>query len=135
MTRAMAKQVFVPHKSMLDLLDEYPSCAPPFEVFLDMTAATATALLFDLLLASRRRRHMQHHGRGAGGPALSGRGSSAGSASNYLAAQPADATVYAFVRKPTIPFHPPENPHLPMIMIGPGTGVAPFRGFLSSARR
>ncbi len=64
------------------------------------------------------------------GPALSGRGEFRGVCSNYLAVQPADATVYAFVRKPTIPFHPPENPHLPMIMIGPGTGIAPFRGFL-----
>jgi len=26
--------------------------------------------------------------------------------SNYLAAQLADATLYGFIRKPTIPFHP-----------------------------
>ena len=31
-----------------------------------------------------------------------------GQGSNYLAAQPAHATVYAFVRNPTIPFRPPR---------------------------
>ena len=111
-------------------MDDYPSCAPPFEVFLDMTPplrpryySISSSPLADAGACSITVGVLE-------GPALSGRGKFRGVCSNYLAAQATDATVFAFVRKPTIPFHPPENPHLPMIMIGPGTGVAPFRGFL-----
>jgi cytochrome P450/NADPH-cytochrome P450 reductase len=124
------EQVFASRKSLLDVLDEHRSCAAPFEVFLDMTPplrpryySISSSPLVDASVCSITVVVLES-------AALSGRGKFRGVCSNYLAAQPAEATVYAFVRKPTIPFHPPENPHLPMIMIGPGTGVAPFRGFL-----
>jgi cytochrome P450/NADPH-cytochrome P450 reductase len=39
-------------------------------------------------------------------------------------------TAFVFVRRPSIPFRPPEDPLVPMIMVAAGTGLAPFRGFL-----
>ena len=53
--------------------------------------------------------------------------------------QPRDASVTApyatavavpIFFRPTREFSPPEGIHAPLIMIGPGTGVAPFIGFL-----
>ena len=124
------EQVLAPRKSVLDLLDEFPSCALPFEVFLDMLPplrpryySISSSPLVSPDTCSITVGVVE-------APARSGHGAFQGVCSNYLAAQPIDATVYGFIRKPTIPFHPPENPHLPMIMVGPGTGVAPFRGFL-----
>jgi sulfite reductase (NADPH) flavoprotein alpha-component len=58
-----------------------------------------------------------------------GRRQRKGVSSTFLADRAADVDVPVFVQKSTH-FRPPRNSHTPMIMVGPGTGVAPFRGFL-----
>ena len=52
-----------------------------------------------------------------------------GACSSFLADRAEDAVLPIFVQRSSH-FHPPDDPAAPMIMVGPGTGVAPFRAFL-----
>ncbi|WP_331344600.1 bifunctional nitrate reductase/sulfite reductase flavoprotein subunit alpha [Cellvibrio sp. UBA7661] len=52
-----------------------------------------------------------------------------GVASTFLADRAANIDVPIFVQ-PSKHFHVPDNGDTPLIMVGPGTGIAPFRGFL-----
>ncbi|WP_042411355.1 bifunctional nitrate reductase/sulfite reductase flavoprotein subunit alpha [Streptacidiphilus carbonis] len=56
-----------------------------------------------------------------------------GVASTYLADRTPGGEVSVFVRR-SPHFRPPADPTTPMIMVGPGTGVAPFLGFLEQRR-
>ncbi|WP_069736104.1 bifunctional nitrate reductase/sulfite reductase flavoprotein subunit alpha [Streptomyces sp. EN27] len=56
-----------------------------------------------------------------------------GVASTFLADAEPDSPVPVFVQR-NDRFRPPADPATPMIMVGPGTGVAPFLGFLEERR-
>ncbi len=59
------------------------------------------------------------------------RGQPGGVCSTFLADRAAAAPVF-LQRSPH--FRPPDDGGTPMIMVGPGTGIAPFRGFLQERR-
>jgi len=126
---AYREKVATPRRSVIELLDEFPSCELPFNVYLELlppmrpryysiSSSPTVANTCDLTVG------VLH------GLARSGDGYFNGVASNHLASSMQNSTQFTFVRKPTIPFRPPANPHIPMIMVGAGTGMAPFRGFL-----
>ncbi|WP_455915024.1 molybdopterin-dependent oxidoreductase [Pseudomonas syringae] len=60
-------------------------------------------------------------------------GSRKGVSSTFLADRAGECEVPIFLQ-PTRHFRPPVDGNVPMIMIGPGTGVAPFRAFLQERR-
>ena len=123
-------EVLARGRSLLDLLDDYPACDLPFEVYLDRLPplrpryySISSSPMVSPDVCSVTTGVLR-------GPARSGLGEFDGVCSTYLEWNAPNSTVFAFVREPTIAFRPPENPHIPMIMIGAGTGLAPFRGFL-----
>jgi sulfite reductase alpha subunit-like flavoprotein len=56
-----------------------------------------------------------------------------GVCSTFLADRGQNRDIEVFVQS-TTHFRPPADPDTPMIMIGPGTGIAPFRAFLQERR-
>jgi cytochrome P450 / NADPH-cytochrome P450 reductase len=126
---AYREKVATPRRSVLELLDEFPGVELPFNVYLELLPPMRPR--YYSISSSPAVANNCHITVGVlHGPARSGDGYFNGVASNHLASSMENSTQFTFVRKPTIPFRPPENPHIPMIMVGAGTGMAPFRGFL-----
>jgi cytochrome P450/NADPH-cytochrome P450 reductase len=124
------EEVLARNRSVLSLLEQYPACAVPFAEYLDMLSPLRPRY-YSISSSPRVSPHSCSITAGVvRGPARCGSGTFTGVSSGHLAQLPADGTVFVFVREPTIAFRPPEDPQVPMIMVGSGTGLAPFRGFL-----
>ncbi|MGY2844630.1 cytochrome P450/NADPH-cytochrome P450 reductase [Bradyrhizobium sp. USDA 4501] len=129
--------VLAKRKSVFDLLEEYPACELPFHLYLEMLSLLAPRYYS---ISSSPAGEAQRCSVTVGvveAPASSGRGIYKGVCSNYLARRRAGDTVHATIKETKAGFRLPDDNAVPIIMIGPGTGLAPFRGFLQerAARR
>ncbi|MFB9262107.1 bifunctional cytochrome P450/NADPH--P450 reductase [Bradyrhizobium erythrophlei] len=124
-------------KSVFDLLEEYPACELPFHLYLEMLSLLAPRYYSISSSPAGEASRCSVTVGVVEAPASSGRGIYKGVCSNYMARRRAGDTVHATVKETKAGFRLPDDNTAPIIMIGPGTGLAPFRGFLQerAARR
>lgn len=120
--------------TMLELLEQYPACELPFERFLELLPPLKPRYYSISSSPTMVKERASITVSVVRGPARSGRGEYRGIASNYLAERQPGESVLLFTRSPESGFELPEDPSTPVIMVGPGTGIAPFRGFLQARR-
>ena len=136
-TERYRADILTKRKSVFDLLEEHPACELPFHAYLEMLSLLAPRYYSISSSPSVDANSCSVTVAVVEGPASSGRGVYKGICSNYLASRRAGETIHATVRETKAGFRLPDDNSVPVIMIGPGTGLAPFRGFLAEreARR
>ncbi|PUA36516.1 NADPH--cytochrome reductase [Paenibacillus elgii] len=126
------EQILKKRITMLDLVEKYEACEIPFAKFLELLPPLKPRYYS---ISSSPRMNAGRASITVGvvrSQAWSGQGEYVGVASSYLAERQSGADIVMFVRTPESGFQLPEDPQTPVIMVGPGTGVAPFRGFLQA---
>jgi cytochrome P450/NADPH-cytochrome P450 reductase len=123
-------EILATRKSVFNLLEEYPACELPFHSYLEMLSLLAPRYYSISSAPAGDATRCSVTVGVVEGPASSGRGTYRGVCSNYLAGRRAGETIHATVRETKAGFRLPDDSSVPVIMIGPGTGLAPFRGFL-----
>ncbi|WP_336205160.1 bifunctional cytochrome P450/NADPH--P450 reductase [Nonomuraea sp. LPB2021202275-12-8] len=125
-----ADEVLAKRLSPLALLDRFPAIELPLPAFLELAGpikpryySVSSSPLADPGLVRITVGLVE-------GPAWSGSGEYRGMCSAYLGGLTEGEVFYGYIREPAPPFRLPADPGTPVILVGPGTGFAPLRGFL-----
>jgi len=117
-----------PGRTLLEAMQEFPSAKPPLGAFFGSVAERVQPRFYSISSSPKAHPGAVHitcsvvrERKGTGRLHL-------GVASTWLGRLPPGAEVPMWVRKST--FKLPASLESPIVMIGPGTGLAPFRGFL-----
>ncbi|MFL0404871.1 bifunctional cytochrome P450/NADPH--P450 reductase [Bacillus nitratireducens] len=132
--RVYKEQVLSRRLTMLELLERYPACEMEFSNFIELLPALRPRYYS---ISSSPRVNDQKLSITVGvveDNAWSGNGKYRGIASTYLAQLKEGDSITCFISNSQSGFELPKNPKTPIIMVGPGTGIAPFRGFLQARK-
>lgn len=120
-----------PNRTLLEVLADFPSCKPEFVHVVELTNQLTHR--FYSIASSLKEHPKSVHIAAVVSRAVTATGRvHNGICTSWLAKKKAGDTVPCFLRAST--FRMPKDPSTPLIMIGPGTGLAPFRGFLQERR-
>jgi len=118
-------------RTILEVLNEFPSAKVPFDHFLEVIPRLPPRY-YSISSSLKEHPGQIHITAIVVSYQTPTRRTHLGVCTNWLAKQiPADGcfpTIPIFIHSSN--FHLPSDPTTPIVMIGPGTGLAPFRGFL-----
>ncbi|KAK1754907.1 cytochrome P450 [Echria macrotheca] len=146
-----ASEILGKRFSLLDLLEDYPSCKLGFAAYLDMLPplgpreySISSSPVFQNLMGAEPKKKKNdteaeeeegwtvsltydvHTSPSHAHPSTTFHGV----ASSYLASRRPGARLRCFVRHTALPFRLPADPKTPVIMVAAGTGIAPMRAFI-----
>ncbi|WP_241387450.1 bifunctional cytochrome P450/NADPH--P450 reductase [Rhodococcus sp. CH91] len=132
---AYSEEIRAKHVCVTDLLARFPAITLPLAVFLETVGPIRPRYYSISSSPLATPGHIRLTVGLVQGPSWSGGGRYRGMCSTYLADLAPGEVFYGQVRTPTPSFRLPADPTVPVILIGPGTGIAPLMGFLEERAR
>ncbi|CCM04514.1 uncharacterized protein FIBRA_06695 [Fibroporia radiculosa] len=131
LSSSYSEQVLLKRLSVLDIIEDHPKIALPFETYLQMLPSMRIRQYSISSSPLWNPQNVTLTVSVIDAPSSTGRRMSfLGVGSTFLAGLLPGHKVQMSVRTSSTAFHPPSDPTAPMVMFAAGSGLAPMRGFL-----